>query len=101
MRVLIVTFAPANDSAGVGGFHWFRLNGLAVEHYWAEAKASEIAGGSHIVRLLASPEVDINLSDDEITQWIEDNLDKWELSEPPLEQYIPPNTAPGRLPKTT
>lgn len=98
MRVFIVSFAPANDYAGVGGFNWFRLYDLATENYRDESKASEISGGSHIVRLLVSPELDMSLGDDDITRWIDNDLDRWEFSETPIMQYIPPNTAPDRLP---
>lgn len=101
--IYIVSFAPANDSHGVGGFHWFPDKETAEASYSSEVQESVDAGGSHIVRLLCvdNPVPGFDGSDEmreQVTVWVDSDLDRWEFTEDALAQYIPDGTAADRIP---
>lgn len=102
-HIYILTFDPANDNYGGGGFYWFPDKETAEESFNFEVQDSVKCGGSHVVRLLRTdnPIPGYDGSDemgDQVTIWIGNSLQRWELTEPALAQYIPIGTAPDRMP---
>lgn len=94
--IYVVSFAPANDFSGVGGFQWSRVKEEAnkiFEEMLAESKEDR----GHIVRLL-EVETDIE-NDEEIIDWLDfEYLDAIEFELDPVRQYIPEGTDEDRLP---
>lgn len=94
--IYVVSFAPANDFSGVGGFQWSRVREEAdkvFEEMLAESKEDR----GHIVRLL---EVETDIEDnDEVSAWLDaEYLDAIEFELDPVRQYIPEGTDEDRLP---
>lgn len=97
--IFIVSFAPADDRVGVGGFNWYPLVSSAIENYRDEVSESKSSGDTHIVRLLVANDAPDNLTSDQITDWIDSDLDRWEITESPIRQYVPTTTNKDRIPK--
>lgn len=94
--IYVVSFAPATDFNGVGGFEWSTSREDAEKVFERYAAESQEDGG-HIVRLL---EVETDkLGAEDISEWIDaEYLDEIELRLDPIRQFIPEGTDADRLP---
>lgn len=110
--VYVVSFVPADDQGGVGGFFWWpeSARNVAVHEYVKVARESarEVRKGhpGQIVRLVmvdVPPPAEVARTEEEdaegITEWIEYMaLDGVESHYPAERQYIPPTTIPEHVP---
>lgn len=99
--VYVVSFAPADDQGGVGGFDW-TLDPVRADRLYVEAvreSAREVREGraGHVVRLVPLFAVRPCTSS-EITDAIERGLDRIESCSPARRQYVPPTTIPEYVP---
>lgn len=94
--IYVVSFAPANDFNGVGGFEWSYEKEEAVRAFEQFVSESKQDGG-HIVRLL---EVETDIEDNnEITDWLDSEyLAALEIGLDPIKQYIPEGADKDRIP---
>ena len=94
--IFVVSFAPASDSHGVGGFDWSREEAEALASFEQMVSESREDGG-HIVRLI---EVETDIEDnDEVTDWLDaEYLGELEIELHPVKQYIPEGADEDRLP---
>lgn len=102
--VYVVSFAPADDQGGVGGFDWTPCADAAVRAYVEAVRESarEVREGraGHVVRLVEVV-VPSTVGDDmaeEITEIIDADLGLIEVRYPALRQYVPPTTIPQYVP---
>ena len=103
--VYVVSFAPADDQGGVGGFGWTPYADEAERGYIEAVRESahEVREGrpGHVVRL-AVVDVPPTNGDDRaagITGWIEHMAqDGVETYYPAMRQYVPPTTIPRYIP---
>lgn len=95
--IYVVSFAPASDSHGVGGFVWSREEAEALASFEQMVSESREDVG-HIVRLL---EVETDIVDDgAVSDWLDaEYLDELEVELHPIKQYIPEGTDEDRLPE--
>lgn len=96
LTVYVVTFPPADDQGGFGGFTWNR-NLTAMETlYEDEFQQSASAPSPRLVRL-----VPITVEDgdaQQVTDELESRSDELESTAPALRQYVPPNTIGAHVP---
>lgn len=96
-RILIFSFAPANESAGVGGFTWSYIPEKVREQY---EDAIATFGDTHVLRLVEAfvePGIEDN---DDITEKIDNyHLGDVELFLPAVDEYVPQGTEADRIPQ--
>ena len=102
--VYVVSFAPADDQGGVGGFAWStypdEAEGRYVEAVRESARDTREGDPGHVVRLVEVV-VPSTVGDDmaeEITEIIDADLGLIEVRYPALRQYVPPTTIPRYIP---
>lgn len=99
--VYVVSYAPADDQGGVGGFDWTPDPDEAVRGYVEAVRESarEVREGrpGHVVRLVPLFAVR-PCTADEITEAVERGLDHVESRSPARRQYVPPTTIPQYVP---
>lgn len=95
--VHVVSFCPATEFDGFGGFNWYEDLAAADECYQREARDSAASGGDNVVRLVRM-QVPQHLSGDEVTEDIDSRLDELEGHLPALRQYVPATTDADRVP---
>lgn len=88
--VYAVSFFPADENGGSGGFFWFEDMGDACQTY-----RDTVADSLNEVTAVRMVQVTVpgNLTHDEITQYLDSNLDMIEVNLPPIAQYLPPETS--------
>lgn len=101
--VYVVSSAPAReDLSGVGGFTWAPCTpdgyAEAVSRYTHEVRESASEGGTHVVRLVPVRIRWTEFTIGEVTDHLDARLDEIEVTLPALRQYVPPTTAPDRVP---
>ncbi|AUI01353.1 hypothetical protein H2C43_07200 [Corynebacterium glutamicum] len=103
--IYIISFAPADDLHGVGGFEWVPAStpenkAAAFTTFDRQFDDSRNNGGSHIVRLLniSDPNITADMTQDDITAYLDSNIDRWESTEHALKQFVPLNAGADRVP---
>lgn len=103
--IYIVSFAPASDLHGTGGFDWLPATTMddgtkALDTFYRHVKDSRNDDGSHIVRLLriVDPNITADMPPKEVTDYIDSDIDRWESTEHALKQFVPPNADADRVP---
>ena len=84
MKLFVISFAPYDDRASVGGFDWYYDQDKALAAFEEEIRAND---DTHIVRLIEFNS--ISSDKNSITQEIDDNLRQIEGRAIPIRQYIP------------
>jgi len=97
----VVSFAPADDQGGVGGF-WWTQDPVRADRWYIDAvreSAAEVREGrpGHVVRLVPLYAMR-PCTPNEITEAVERGLDRVESSSPARRQYVPPTTVPEHVP---
>lgn len=100
--VYVVSYAPADDQGGVGGFDW-RADRVTAEEVYIEAvreSAHEVREGrpGHVVRLVEFNPGWGPYDADTITEIIDADLGLIEVRYPARRQYVPPTTTPRYVP---
>lgn len=100
--VYVVSYAPADDQGGVGGFDW-HADRVPAEEFYVEAvreSAREVREGrpGHVVRLVKFNPGWGPYDADTITEIIDGYLGRVEVRSPALRQYVPPTTIPRYIP---
>lgn len=101
--VYVVSYAPADDQGGVGGFDWTPYAAEADRAYVEAVRESarEVREGraGHVVRLVG---VDMERSAfpsaGAVTEYLDADLGLIEVRYPALRQYVPPTTIPRYVP---
>lgn len=96
LTVYVVTFPPADDQGGFGGFRWDRSLAQMEAVYVDEVRHSAAEDHPRLVRLVPMKVVDGENS--QITEELEDYADALESEAPALRQYVPWNTIPAHVP---
>jgi hypothetical protein len=84
MQLFVVSFAPFQDRASVGGFDWFYKEEMAYEAFDSEVKEN---GNTHDIRLF--PFVSSFSNPEEITHEIGSCILDLEETLVPLKQHLP------------
>ena len=115
----VVSFFPATDDGGMGGFDWSTETYIddVVALYRDTVANFAVEGGSTIVRhikvtdhpwsnwsnadysiaLYACPD-EMEALREEITLWLDENLDRWENTDVAQRQFVPKTADPDRIP---
>lgn len=103
--IYVISFAPANDLHGAGGFDWLPATTMndgteALDTFYRHVKDSRDEGGSHIVRLLriTDPNITADMQPKDVTDYIDADIDRWESKEHALKQFVPPNADADHVP---
>lgn len=115
----VVSFFPATDDGGVGGFDWsteayiddviavyrdtvanVAIKGAATivrhikvtDHPW-----SNWTNTAYLQALDTCPD-EMEVLREEITLWLDENLDRWEDTDMAQRQFVPKNADPDRIP---
>lgn len=96
LTVYVVTFPPADDQGGVGGFRWDRSLAAMEAVYEDEFRHSAAESNPRLVRLV--PMKVLEGENCQITDELEDRADEVESEAPALRQFVPWNTIPEHVP---
>ncbi|MEW1938401.1 hypothetical protein AB0331_13665 [Dietzia maris] len=96
LTVYVVTFPPADDQGGLGGFFWGRSLTAMQAVYEDEFQRSAAAPNPRLVRLVP---ITVNAGDpDQVTEELDDRTDELESQAPALRQFVPRNTIRAHVP---
>ncbi|PZU00891.1 MAG: hypothetical protein DI630_13430 [Gordonia sp. (in: high G+C Gram-positive bacteria)] len=96
LTVYVVTFPPADDQGGVGGFRWDRSLAAMEAVYEDEFRHSAAESNPRLVRLV--PMKVVNGENCQITDELENRSDELESTRPAMRQFVPWNTIPEHVP---
>lgn len=96
LTVYVVTFAPADDQGGFGGFIWDQSLTTMQAVYEDEFQRSASEPNPRLVRLVP---ITVNAGDaDQITEELNDRTNELESRAAALRQFVPQNTIRAHLP---
>ena len=96
LTVYVVTFPPADDQGGIGGFVWGRSLAAMQSVYEDEFQRSAADPNPRLVRLVP---IAVNAGDpDQITEELDGRTDELESQAPALRQFVPRNTIRAHVP---
>lgn len=96
LTVYVVTFPPADDQGGFGGFVWDRSLTAMQAVYEDEFRCSAAAPNPRLVRLVP---ITVNAGDaGQITEELDDRTDELESQAAALRQFVPRNTIRAHVP---